>query len=232
MNYKKIIKVIGVVGVAAVCCIGCGEESGNGGGDDDERYTREIPPYDGEGDDGELDDIEGEVGDDSYTYTGETVTIGSQTWMAKNLDRATNRSKCYGNSADSCAKYGRLYTWADSKRACPAGWHLPSDAEWTELAGAVGGTSKAGTKLKSREGWFEYIGVPAGTDDYVFSTLPGGLGTSAGYFSGIGNSTFLWTATGNDARSAIGRHMGFCTESLVRNAYSKTLLYSVRCVLD
>jgi len=60
--------------------------------------------------------------------------------------------------------------------ACPAGWHLPSDDEWTQLTDFVGDSSTAGTKLKSSTGWESFSGVPKGTDDYGFSALPGGGG--------------------------------------------------------
>ena len=138
-------------------------------------------------------------GDDSYVYSGGTVRIGNQTWMAKNLDRATKNSKCYENSPDSCAKYGRLYTWTDARKACPSGWHLPSGAEWTQLTDFVGGASTAGRKLKSTSGW-NYNGN--GTDEYGFSALPGGNGSSGGNFSSAGNYGYWWSATENNAYNA------------------------------
>ena len=163
---KSILKVVGVTAVAVVFCVGCVEDDGFGDPHDDGR------------------------GDDSYIYSGRTVKIGNQTWMAENLGKATTNSKCYENSADSCAKYGRLYTWTDAKKACPSGWHLPTIAEWTQLTGFVG--EQAGKKLKSTSGWgdwvhgmygLEEVSVSGnGTDDYGFSALPGGYG--------IGNNGF------------------------------------------
>jgi uncharacterized protein (TIGR02145 family) len=119
---------------------------------------------------------------DGKTY--KKVTIGTQTWMAENLNYAANNSVCYGNSAENCAEYSRLYNWATAKTACPTGWHLPSDDEWTMLTDNVGGSKTAGTKLKSAEGWNK---DGNGTDDYGFSALPGGSGSSGGGFDDAGD---------------------------------------------
>jgi len=130
---------------------------------------------------------------DGKTY--KTVKIGSQWWMAQNLDYETESSSCYNNADSNCTTYGRLYTWAaamDSVGAfgtkgkgcgfrtkcspvppvrgiCPEGWHLPDQAEWETLFEAVGGKSTAAKELRSATGWNN-----AGEDRFAFSALPAG----------------------------------------------------------
>jgi len=162
---------------------------------------------------------------DGQTYR--KISIGSQVWMAENLNFAAKGSKCYGNSPDSCAKYGRLFTWADAKTACPSGWHLPSDAEWTALENTVGGSQTAGKKLKSKTGW---TNNGNGTDEYAFSALPGGNGNSDGNFDDAGYNGIWWSATEYSAEYAWDRYMYYSDEYVIRNYDDKTLLYSVRCV--
>ena len=203
MLYKSILNVVGVIMVViAVMFIGCG------GNDDDN-------------DDG------GGKGSDIGNY--KTVMIGTQRWMAENLDNAIAGSVCYDSLSSNCTKYGRLYTWEAANRACPAGWHLPVDAEWTALTDFVGGRETAGTKLKAASGWNNNGN---GTDNYGFSALPGGYGWSDGGFSYAGDRGGWWSATENDAYSAWYRGMSYELEYVGKDNNYKTLMLSVRCVQD
>ena len=157
------------------------------------------------------------------------VTIGTQVWMAENLNYDTTGSKCYYNNAGSCAKYGRLYNWSTAKTACPSGWHLPRDVEWTMLTDYIGGLSTAGKKLKSMNSWNS---GGYGTDEYGFSALPGGYGSSGGSFSLVGDNGLWWSATEDDALYAWYRDMPYSHDGVSRNNIDKTNLYSVRCLQD
>jgi uncharacterized protein (TIGR02145 family) len=183
-------------------------------------------------------------GRDGKTYR--TVTINGVTWMAENLNFAAEGSKCYGEDgqvydngsrktltsaevAANCAKYGRLYNWETARAACPVGWHLPSDAEWTALENAVGGADTAGTKLKATSGWYNNGN---GSDDYGFSALPGGGGFSDGSFDDGGYNGSWWSATELDANIAWLRNMSYGYEFVYRFNLGKSGLVSVRCVED
>jgi len=169
---------------------------------------------------------------DSKTYR--TVRIGTQTWMAENLNYQTSSgSWCYLNSADSCTKYGRLYDWAAAKTACPTGWRLPDTADWRRLVTTAGGTySGAGKKLKSTSGWNNYIGQSGnGTDDYGFSALPGGTRDyDDGSFSYAGVIGYWWTATESGGGNAYGRFMTYDFDGVVEVYNNKGYGFSVRCV--
>lgn len=114
-----------------------------------------------------------------------TVTIGSQIWMAENLNyydsNLKNQSWCYNELNTSCEKAGRLYTWAAAigkteaecgygndcnlksgnvQGICPIGWHLPTFEEWNAMIGenVIGGEEYAGQYLISKFGWGDYHG--------------------------------------------------------------------------
>ena len=162
------------------------------------------------------------------------VKIGSQVWFAENLNYAAEGSECFQNIAQNCAEYGRLYDWPTVLKACPTGYHLPTNDEWTMLIDYAGGRETAGTKLKSSAGkptvgWHSYNGVPDGTDDFGFSALPAGYGLGAispridGYW---------WSATERDTNNAFYLTISFNEEKVGRHYAYKTNLRSVRCVQD
>jgi uncharacterized protein (TIGR02145 family) len=205
MNYKSIVAV--AVAVSAVVLIGC--VCGGKGAKSTEAG------------DGTFTDSR-----DGKTY--KTVKIGTAVWMAENLNFAADGSKCFENNDANCAKYGRLYDWATAMKACPAGYRLPSDDEWTALW-AVGGGETAGKTLKSAAGWNENGN---GTDDFGFSALPSGGGDSGGNFGSAGEYGFWWSATENDANLAKALNMFHSNENMLGSGDDKTNLYSVRCVKD
>jgi len=163
-----------------------------------------------------------------------TTEIGGDVWMAENLNFSAHvegDSWCYNNTPDNCAEYGRLYTWNAAMTACPVGWNLPTNDDWSNLVFSAGG-SVAGTKLKSSSsGWSDW----GGTDDFDFSALPGGRRLTAGSFNGIGSNGYWWSATGFDVGNAYYREMSSNRDSnnsnVSENTYTKTDGISVRCLI-
>ena len=129
------------------------------------------------------------------------VTIGSQTWMAENLNYVTEvGSYCYNESVKYCRMYGRLYKWAAAMVACPEGWHLPTEAEFETLFTAVGGQSTAGKVLKSTSGWNS---SGNGSDAFAFSALPvGGYYYNDDYYY-EGDETYFWSSTEVNSDEAV-----------------------------
>jgi len=172
------------------------------------------------------------VSNGSVTCGGQTyrtVNIGGQVWFAENLNYDVSGSKCYDYDSSNCTTYGRLYNWPTAKTVCPSGWHLPSDAEWTVLENAVGGSGIAGTKLKATSGWYN---KGYGTDDYGFSALPGGYGNSIGSFENVGIYGRWWSASEYGAAAAHDRYMYYDSSNVRRYYGGESYLFSVRCLQD
>jgi uncharacterized protein (TIGR02145 family) len=161
----------------------------------------------------------------TYKY----VTIGNQVWMAENLAYKPSSGNywAYDDNSSNAAKYGYLYDWQTAKNVCPTGWHLPSDAEWTQLTDFVG--SNPGTKLKAKSGWNSNGN---GTDDYGFSALPGGKRSSDGNFYLIGSGGYWWSSTEGSTYYTWSRYMGSSNGGVGRYYYNKSWGFSVRCVRD
>jgi uncharacterized protein (TIGR02145 family) len=154
-----------------------------------------------------------------------TVKIGTQTWMAENLNFNASGSVCYNNQESSCNTYGRLYDWNTARTACPVGWRLPSDADWETLINFVG--NDAGTKLKSTSGWNNNGN---GTDDFGFSALPGGDRWTDGSFFDVGGWGSWWSATEIDASYAWGRYMDWDDSVVSSYWFGKSFQFSLRCL--
>jgi len=171
---------------------------------------------------------------DDKTY--KTVKIGEQTWMAENLNIETGKSKCYKNNPANCQKYGRLYDWKTAMKACPSGWHLPSRAEWEVLITLLGGKERAGKYLKTANDWSDDDEEKSGngTDNYGFSALPSGTGSSGGSFYSIGRYGYWWSSSEGSAseyslNNAYIRYMGYGNYVFYSKG-DKNDLYSVRCL--
>jgi uncharacterized protein (TIGR02145 family) len=177
-----------------------------------------------------------------------TVTIGTQTWMAENLNFRTDSSYCYQSDTGNCAKYGRLYEWAaamglnDScntklcasqvapkmQGACPSGWHVPRDAEWTKLTDTTLVAATTGTKLKANSSlWHQNTG----TDDYGFTVLPAGY-LSNGLYYYLGVYAYYWSASESDGRNAWERLFSLGKAKVDHNYDRKTIAVSLRCLQD
>jgi len=166
-----------------------------------------------------------------------TVKIGTQVWMAENLAYNAPRSICYENNEENGKKYGRLYDWNTAMKACPSGWHLPSNDEWQTLVNFAGGEKIAGKKLKAKSGWKSgYDNKDCnGTDEYGFAAMPGGIGGGGSNgFSSINDFGYWWTnsASENDDSHVYGEYINFNSDDVYHYDYDKSYLFSVRCIKD
>lgn len=216
---------------------------------------------------------------DGQTYR--TIRIGSQTWMAENLRYrpATGGATCYGGDSALCKSDGVLYNWATAmdldsgfnlkswtgsdrnhRGICPAGAHVPSDSEWTQMQLAVQalpevGTDNADLALMSDSGWLNnrtwkrddlfgrlmvYTYTPGnwtynGVDAIGFSVLPTGKLRNDGAHMFRQYYSGFWTST--PARDFVNFswsrsfYGGF--RGIWRDVGSERIEgLSVRCVLD
>lgn len=193
-----------------------------------------------------------------------TLRIGSQCWMAENMRSTLARNGnpiALGNGASNqqplrycpngrlrhVARFGYLYNWPAALLVCPNGWHLPSDAEWTQLTDFVGSqsgyccdccTGKCTAKaFAAADGWKRCsekctIGhAPTENNGTGFGVLPAGgfYGSAYGYF---GKGTFLWSATASNNDRAYKRYFDYNAVEVGRTDYFQYGAGGVRCVKD
>lgn len=185
-----------------------------------------------------------------------SVKIGSQIWMAENLnvDRFRNGDPIpqaitaeewdkagehgepawcfYDNNPANGKKYGKLYNWFaanDPRGLAPNGWHVASDEEWTELIDYLGGKDVADTKMKSKNGWDR---DGNGSNQSGFTALPGGERISGKTFTGKGSSGNWWSSTEHSSEIAWYWSILGHTREVYRNKQLEKLGYSIRCLKD
>ena len=173
------------------------------------------------------------------------IKIGDLTWMAENLNYATETSACPDGDSRNCKRLGRLYTWAEAKTVCPDGWRLPTKEDFESLVAATSreaatsgeaaqssSLSRAGAALKASDGWFK---KGNGSDALGFKALPAGYRGADGKFDGIGGYAYFWSATEdseNRESNAFYLFLSFSSDAASINAFAKEDYRSVRCVSD
>jgi len=199
-----------------------------------------------------------------------TVKIGTQLWMVENLkttkyndgtaipNASTNTAwsslttpgySWYNNNIANKASYGGLYNWfaINTGKLCPAGWHVPTDAEWTILTdylaskgyGYQGTGNNIAKSMASTSDWnpsptLGNVGNDlASNNNSLFAALPGGDRNGDGTFNKMGNYSVFWTSTEQDAGSARFRALFYGSAKVDRgsNLFKNNGL-SVRCIKD
>ncbi|MCJ7450078.1 MAG: hypothetical protein MUO72_20585 [Bacteroidales bacterium] len=188
-----------------------------------------------------------------------TIKIGNQVWMAENLKTTkyndgtalelvtedgdwkyqNDPAYCwYNNDAAAYKKcYGALYKWnvmdyyeSHGRNICPAGWHVPTDAEWTTLTDYLGGN--AGFKLKEvGTAYWDSYNTEA-TNESGFTARPGGSRTENGIFISEGSGCFWWTSTEYASPYAWYRRIGSNDAVVTRSNIAKQRGLSIRCLRD
>lgn len=202
---------------------------------------------------------------DQSGNTYKTVVIGTQTWMAENLKttkyndnkdipnvpvssawiKLTTPGFCWYDNDETVNKplYGALYNWyaANTGKLCPAGWHVPTDADFKTLEMSLGmtqaqadGTAWRGTNQGSQEkGTTGWKTGENGSNTSGFSALPGGFRYYAdGSFFNAGELTYWWCSDESSTTTGNYRRLDGSKTGVYREGTSKAAGKYVRCVKD
>jgi uncharacterized protein (TIGR02145 family) len=167
---------------------------------------------------------------DGKVYKWVTLKDGEQ-WMAENLNYEINGSYCYDDNASNCNKYGRLYTWAVAKKACPSGWHLPSDAEWGRLAVIYGGYYDYGSSKNKGNPKSSYKALMDGGSS-GFAALLGGNRHADGSYNKLGKYGGYLSSTEKNSDYAMYYDFRKTFSDLSRYGSYKERGRSCRCIQD
>jgi uncharacterized protein (TIGR02145 family) len=198
-------------------------------------------------------DIYGAFSDSRDGYVYKTVKIGNQIWLSENMrflpNVVSSATSSEGNpyyyvydyegtnvtdakATFSYATYGVLYNYEAAMTCCPDGWHLPNEAEWTQLLDFLGGESVAGGKLKEM-GLVHWNSPNTGaTNEVGFTALPGGFRNVNGGYGFIGGAGSWWSSTMFDADRAISYNISSSNNQVFQTNYLLGLGVgmNVRCI--
>lgn len=163
-----------------------------------------------------------------------TVAIGGKTWLSQNLYKM-GLGASFENSPVVDVVFGRLYNWKEAQTACPAGWHLPTAAEFDQCLGTDAGALMADASFLKEKMWEYWPGVTP-TNSLGFNAIPVGYWDKNNKVEPYGSySSYAawWTASSADQK---GGEYRYIYEDLpqVQKAWGdkETLYMSVRCVQD
>ncbi len=148
----------------------------------------------------------------------------------------------YNNDIANEALYAKLYSWfavVDERGLCPAGWHIPSDVEWSILENSLEGNAVAGGKMKSIGDFETGSGVWFPPNEQAsnlsgFNGLPGGYRYPSGQYFGLSIFGFWWSSTESSSDTAWGRYLSYDSSTIFPNVNhnNKRHAFSVRCIKD
>ena len=188
---------------------------------------------------------------------GTSIPMGStySTTVPYRYAPGTNQSN--EENMDNVAHYGYLYNWPavmhgeSSSEAnpsgvqgiCPNGWHVPSDAEWTELTNymatqpqywASGNADHLAKALAATWGWNSSSNTDAPGNNFSTNNVTGFSAPPAGFYNGgydnFGNYVYIWSSTVDSDYGAYRRSLYYFYASVDRYGDGKSLGFSVRCL--
>ena len=191
----------------------------------------------------------------THYANGEFIPMGSHILSYEEAFRY-----CPDNKSSNVRIYGYLYNWkavmgnytssssnpSGVQGICPTGWHVPSDAEWTQLAEYVGSKSEyqcngeiiyIAKALAATTGWncspFSCaVGNNQSTNnDTGFSAVPAGDLSGSRFFS-LGTSALFWSSVEYSSSNAYYYHLYYGSADVNRYYTDKDDGYSVRCLRD
>jgi uncharacterized protein (TIGR02145 family) len=171
-----------------------------------------------------------------YLSAVESPSVGSDTEAYYYVYDYDGNDIEAAKTTDNFDIYGVLYNWTAAmsgaassnanpsavKGVCPDGWHLPSDAEWAQLADYLGGENLAGAKLNAQD-----------SNEAGFSGLYAGYCTGeieTGKFEGKNSSGVWLSSTENGDNNAFRRSITSSNSSIAKGYGRKMFAASVRCI--